>query len=86
MTWSPFSQLALAPCAALSLSIAMVVVSARCLVQVCSPECRLEVWEVAVVGRNLVEQGHKESNDPLFYQTSAIGVDRAIYGQLTCRF
>ncbi len=43
-------------------------------------------WELALVGRNLLEEGHKESNDPLFYQTSAIGVDRAIYGQLTCRF
>ena len=43
-------------------------------------------WELALVGRNLLEDGHKESNDPLFYQSRAIGVDRAIFGTLTCRF
>ena len=43
-------------------------------------------WEVALVGRNLLDQGHLESNNPLFYQTRAIGVDRAVYGQLTYHF
>jgi iron complex outermembrane recepter protein len=43
-------------------------------------------WEIAVVGRNLLDGGHKETQDPLFYQTRAIGVDRAVYGQLSCRF
>jgi iron complex outermembrane receptor protein len=43
-------------------------------------------WEISVVGRNLLDQGHRESNNPLFYQTRATGVDRAIYGQLTRRF
>jgi iron complex outermembrane receptor protein len=43
-------------------------------------------WELAVVGRNLVESERFESAVPLFFQTAVMPVRRSVYVQLSFRY
>ena len=43
-------------------------------------------WELAVVGRNLIQSEHFESGIPQFFQSVVSPVPRAFYVQLSCRY